>query len=85
MIRTEAAAALGQLDYAPAIPHLILATKDSDVEVRKAAVSTLGKTGDRTIIENLQAAMNDEAEVVRTLAKLAIVQVERRSVEDAWE
>jgi bilin biosynthesis protein len=84
VIRTEAASALGQLDYAPAIPHLILATKDSDVEVRKAAVSTLGKTGDRAVIENLQAAMNDEVEVVRTLAKLAIVQVERRSEDDDW-
>jgi bilin biosynthesis protein len=85
VIRTEAAAALGQLDYAPAIPHLILALKDSDVEVRKAAVSTLGKTGDRNIIPNLQAAMNDEVEVVRVLAKLAIVQVERRAEEGDWD
>jgi bilin biosynthesis protein len=44
--------------------------KDSDVEVRKAAVSTLEKTGDRAVIENLQVAMNDEAEVVRTLGKV---------------
>jgi bilin biosynthesis protein len=85
MIRAEAASALGQLDYAPAIPHLILALKDNDGEVRKAAVTTLGKTGDRTIITNLQAAMNDEVEVVRTLAKLAIVQVERRAEESDWD
>jgi bilin biosynthesis protein len=85
VIRAEAASALGQLDYAPAIPHLILALRDSDLEVRKAAVTTLGKTGDRTIITNLQEAMNDSVEVVRTLAKLAIVQVERRAEESDWD
>jgi bilin biosynthesis protein len=85
VIRTEAASALGQIDYAPAIPHLILALNDSDVEVRKAAVSTLGKTSDRNIITHLQAAMNDEIEVVRTLARLAIVQVERRAEESDWD
>ncbi|NJP10465.1 MAG: HEAT repeat domain-containing protein [Leptolyngbyaceae cyanobacterium RU_5_1] len=78
VIRTEAAAALGQINYPPALPHLILALKDTNVEVRKAAVTTLGKTGDRMALEPLQAALTDELEVVRLLAKLAIAQLENQ-------
>ena len=82
VVRTEAASVLGQVNYPPAIPHLILALQDAEVEVRKAAVSSLGKSGDRAVIDPLQAALNDEAQVVRTLAKLAIAQVERQSEGD---
>jgi bilin biosynthesis protein len=78
LIRNEAAAALSQINYPPAIPHLILATKDSDGEVRKAAVSSLGRVGNESAIEPLQAAMNDELEVVKVLAKLALRQLENR-------
>ncbi len=78
LIRNEAAAALSQINYSPAIPHLILATKDNDGEVRKAAVSSLGRVGNKSAIEPLQAAMNDELEVVRVLAKLALRQLENR-------
>ncbi|MBI4781459.1 MAG: HEAT repeat domain-containing protein [Oscillatoriophycideae cyanobacterium NC_groundwater_1537_Pr4_S-0.65um_50_18] len=84
IVRTEAASVLGQVNYPPAIPHLILALQDADVEVRKAAVSSLGKTGDRAVLEALHNAMNDEAAVVKTLAKLAIAQVERQSEADDW-
>jgi bilin biosynthesis protein len=83
LIRTEAASALGNVNYPAAIPHLVLATKDVDVEVRKAAVSGLGKAGDRSVVGALQAAMEqDEAVVVRTLAKLAIAQIDRQAQED---
>jgi bilin biosynthesis protein len=82
-IRTEAAAALGQVNYPPAIPHLILALRDRDGEVRKSAVSSLGKTGDRTAIEPLKAVLDDEMEPVRLLAKLAIAKLERQLEEDA--
>jgi bilin biosynthesis protein len=84
VIRTEAASALGQLDYPPALPHLILAARDADGEVRKAAVSSLGKIGDRSALEPLQTALNDPLEVVRVLAKLAIAQIERQSTANAW-
>ncbi|HEY9627022.1 MAG TPA: HEAT repeat domain-containing protein [Coleofasciculaceae cyanobacterium] len=84
IVRTEAASVLGQVNYPPAIPHLILALQDADVEVRKAAVSSLGKTGDRSVLEALHDALNDEAAVVKTLAKLAIAQVERQSEADDW-
>jgi bilin biosynthesis protein len=84
VIRTEAASVLGQVNYPPAIPHLILALKDTELEVRKAAVSSLGKMGDRTVLEPLQSALEDEVEVVRMLAKLAIAQIERQAKADDW-
>ncbi|MBD2355209.1 HEAT repeat domain-containing protein [Tolypothrix sp. FACHB-123] len=84
LIRTEAAAALGQVNYPPSVPHLILATQDTDLDVRKAAINSLGKIGDRAALESLQALLNDEQEVVRVLAKLAIAQIERQSQEDDW-
>jgi bilin biosynthesis protein len=78
VIRTEAASALGQLNYPPATPHLILALKDTEGDVRKAAVSSLGKTGDRMALEPLQTALQDQLDVVRLLAKLAISQIEKQ-------
>jgi bilin biosynthesis protein len=84
LIRTEAAAALGQVNYPPAVPHLILAIQDTDLDVRKAAINSLGKMGDPKAIEALQAVLNDEQEVVRILAKLAIAQIERRSQAYDW-
>ncbi|OLP19317.1 glycosyl transferase family 2 [Leptolyngbya sp. 'hensonii'] len=83
-IRTEAASALGQLNYPPAVPHLILALQDSDGEVRKAAVSSLGKMGDRAALDSLKNALNDELEVVKMLAKLAIAQIERQLEAEDW-
>ena len=84
LIRTEAAAALGQVNYPDAAPHLILAIQDTDLDVRKAAINSLGKMGARQALEPLQAALNDELEVIRVLAKLAIAQIERQSEEDDW-
>jgi len=79
IIRTEAAAALGQVDYPAAIPHLILALQDSDLDVRKAAINSLGKIGNSNVLETLQPLLNDDQEVVRVLAKLAIAQINRQS------
>lgn len=84
LIRTEAASALGQVNYLPAVPHLILAIQDTDLDVRKAAINSLGKIGDRTALEPLQPLLNDEQQVVRVLAKLAIAQIERQSEADDW-
>jgi bilin biosynthesis protein len=78
LIRNEAAAALSQINYPPAIPHLIQATKDVDGEVRKAAVSSLGRVGDESAIEPLKLAMQDELQVVKVLAKVALQQLENR-------
>jgi bilin biosynthesis protein len=81
IIRTEAASAFAQVNYPPAIPHLILATKDADLEVRKAAVSSLGKLGGEPEIETLRSALQDPETVVQVLAKLAIAQIENRAQE----
>lgn len=78
LIRNEAAAALSQINYPPAIPYLIQATRDVDGEVRKAAVSSLGRVGDQSAIEPLKSAMQDELQVVKVLAKVALQQLENR-------
>jgi bilin biosynthesis protein len=85
LIRTEAAAALGQVNYPPAASHLILAVRDSDLDVRKAAINSLGKIGDPAALEPLQTLLDDPQDVVRVLAKLAIAQIERQTAEaDDW-
>lgn len=84
MIRTEAAAALGQINYPPSVPHLILALQDSDLDVRKATINSLGKIGNPQALDALMAARNDDLEVIRVLAKLAINQIERQAHEDDW-
>jgi bilin biosynthesis protein len=85
LIRSEAASGLGQIVHPPAIPHLILACRDTDVNVRKAAVNALGKVGDATAIGPLTAALGDAENVVQVLAKVAKVQLERRLAEDDWD
>jgi bilin biosynthesis protein len=79
LIRAEAAAALGQVNYPLAVPHLRLALRDLDLDVRKAAINSLGKMGDRAALDSLQPLLNDEQEVVRVLSKLAIAQIDRQS------
>ncbi len=85
LIRSEAASGLGQINYPPAIPHLILAAQDPDVDVRKAAVNALGKIGDDSAIEPLRSAMQDSENVVQVLARVALGQLERRLAEDDWD
>lgn len=80
-IRATSAAAFAQINHLPAIPHLVLALQDSDVEVRKAAVSSLGKLGDASLLDALRRALQDEAPIIQTLAKLAINQIEARALE----
>jgi bilin biosynthesis protein len=84
LIRTEAAAALGQVDYPAAVPQLILALQDIDLDVRKAAINSLGKMGNPMAKEPLQALLNDPQEVIKVLAKLAIAQIERQSEASDW-
>ncbi|MEM0979964.1 MAG: HEAT repeat domain-containing protein [Cyanobacteria bacterium P01_H01_bin.58] len=84
LIRTEAAAALGQINYPACVPHLILALQDSNVDVKKATVNSLGKIGDVQAMEALQLALKDDLDVIRTLARLAINQIERQAEEDNW-
>ncbi|TAG95825.1 MAG: HEAT repeat domain-containing protein [Oscillatoriales cyanobacterium] len=75
-VRCEAAAALGNLAYKPAIPNLIELLDGGDGESRRAAALSLMKVGDRSAIEPLQAALAKESEVaIQGVIKLAISQI----------
>lgn len=77
-VRCEAAAALGNLAYQPAIPNLIELLDIGDGETRRAAALSLMKVGDRSAIEPLQAALVKESEVtIQGVIKLAISQINK--------
>ena len=82
IIRAEAATALAQVNYPPALTHLILALQDVDLDVRKAAVNSLGKMGNALALEALQNLLDDRAQVIKVLAKIAIAQIHRQAEED---
>jgi bilin biosynthesis protein len=82
VLRCEAAAALGQVNYPLAIEPLTTSMEDPSLDVRKAAVSSLGKIGDERSIEPLTAAMNDPLPVIRVLAKVALQQLQSKLQED---
>ncbi|MBE9029771.1 HEAT repeat domain-containing protein [filamentous cyanobacterium LEGE 11480] len=84
-IRNDVAAGMAQINSPETIPHLILACRDSDVDVRKAAVSSLGKVGDESALETMRSLLNDDENVVRVLAKVAISQLEQRLADDDWD
>lgn len=80
-VRCEAVTALSNLSYQPALPHLIELLNHPDWESRKAAALALMKIGDRTILEPLQTALNQETEAsVQQVLKLAISHIEKQSV-----
>jgi bilin biosynthesis protein len=82
-VRCEAASALGNLAYKPAIPNLLELVHHPDGESRKAAALALMKIGDGETLEPLQAALTQESEAaVKTIIKLAISQIEKRSDAD---
>jgi len=75
-VRCEAAAALGNLAYKPAIPNLIELLNHSDGETRRAAALSLMKVGDSAAIEPLKAALARESEsAIQGVIKLAISQI----------
>jgi HEAT repeat protein len=58
-----AAAALGAIGDATAVPGLLAALDDADAEVRRAAVEALGEIGDAAAVPGLLAALGDADEV----------------------
>jgi bilin biosynthesis protein len=85
-VRCEAASALGNLAYKPAIPNLVELLHHSEGESRKAAALALMKMGERETLEPLQAAFNKEPEAaVKTIIKLAISQIEKQLDKDDWD
>jgi bilin biosynthesis protein len=84
-VRCEAASALGNLAYKPAIPYLVELLHHPDWESRKAAALALMKIGDPVALDPLQVALTQETEAaVQTIIKLAISQIEKQSGEDDW-
>ncbi|MGL5064733.1 MAG: HEAT repeat domain-containing protein [Microcoleus sp.] len=80
-VRCEAAAALGNLAYKPAIPNLIELLNNGDGETRRAAALSLMKIGDRSAIEPLQSALATESEAaIQGVMKLAISQIGKQEL-----
>lgn len=81
LLRMKAAVVLGQVKYPAAVPHLILATQDNDLDVKKAAITSLGKLGSRSALAPLHKLLDDRQEVIRVLAKVAIDQINGQASE----
>jgi bilin biosynthesis protein len=87
-VRCEAAALLGNLAYRAAIPTLIQLLQHQEGETRKAAALALMKIGDRSVIEPLQSALNQESEEnVQKAIALGIFLLKRKSEseDDDWQ
>ncbi|WP_013324022.1 HEAT repeat domain-containing protein [Gloeothece verrucosa] len=79
-VRTEAAAALGNLAYEPAVPHLVESLAHLDGETRSSAALALMKIGSPTAIVPLQSALSVETEQkVQRVLELAISQLQKQS------
>ncbi|MEA5496697.1 MAG: HEAT repeat domain-containing protein [Limnoraphis robusta] len=79
-VRCEAAAALGNLSYQPAIGKLVELLDHSSPETRKSAALALMKIGDRSSLEPLETALSQESETqVTSILQLAISQLQKSS------
>ena len=84
-VRSEAAAALGNLAYKPAIPSLVDLLSNSEAESRKSAALALMKIKDTSTLDALETALANESEVaVKQVIKLAISQIEQQEEADDW-
>ena len=85
-IRSEAAAALANLNNPAATSPLLDLLVDVNGESRKAAALALMKLKDPLSLKGLENALNLETEPqIQQLIKLAISQIERQVEEDDWE
>jgi HEAT repeat protein len=67
---------------APAVEPLIKTLEDDDIEVRKAAVATLGKIGDERAVEPLMGVLSDDDWRVRGSAAEALGKIgDERAIE----
>jgi bilin biosynthesis protein len=95
MVREEAASALGNLGYCPAIPNLVKLLEHSHLETRKAAVLSLMKIGlaeattseeVQNVVQPLTAFLPIESEpAVQAVIKLALTQIDRQKGESDWD
>lgn len=58
--------------YQDILEHLRSALKDTEAEVRAAAIKAIGLIGDTRTIEDLKAALKDESAEVRAAAAEAL-------------
>ncbi len=76
-IRYEAAGACGELEDEKAVPSLIkLANNDDDIDVRMAAIQSLGKIGSISARECLKLCLESRNDAVRETAEEAIQNIE---------
>lgn len=84
-VRSEAAAALGNLGDKQAVPSLVQLLLHPKGETRKAAALSLMKIRDVSALQFLQNALEREVETaVKQVIKLAITQLERKTEDDDW-
>jgi bilin biosynthesis protein len=84
-VRSEAAAALGNLGDKQAVPSLVQLLLHSEGETRKAAALSLMKIRDASALQSLQNALEKEAEAgVKQVIQLAITQLEKQTKDDDW-
>jgi len=77
-VRSEAAAALGNLAYEPAIPDLTELLQHAAWVSRKSAALALMKIGNPMALDSLKVALSRESEVeVQKVLQLAIAQLEK--------
>lgn len=85
-VRSEAAAALGNLAYQPAIPLLIELLNNQEIESRKSAALALMKIKNVSTLDALRTALNREAEIsVKQVIQLAINQIQQQQEADDWD
>lgn len=85
MVRSEAAVALSNLGYQPALPKLVPLLSHSDWETRKAAALALMKLGNADGLPALQTRLADETNgAVQKVLELAIMKLEQSQAEEDW-
>ena len=78
IVRYEAAVALGNLSYQPALPKLLDLLHHEDWETRKSAALALMKIGDARSVESLHQRLLTEPEpAVQKVIELSIARIEK--------
>ncbi|MBT9315616.1 HEAT repeat domain-containing protein [Leptothoe spongobia] len=86
IVRSEAAAVLGNLAHKPAVPALLKLLEHPVWETRKSAILSLMKIGDTSVIERLKASKEKESEAnSEAIYSLAIGQLEKHQETDDWD
>jgi HEAT repeat protein len=74
-VRAAAAVGLGDLAAGDALPALLVAIEDADVQVRQMALNALGEIGDARAVARIARALEDERPDVRYQAIIAYVKI----------